>query len=56
MSNSNASRRMSGIDSTDLSTHVDSCLRELIDRGYAKLTIDGYGRGLDHFSRWATPT
>jgi hypothetical protein len=32
---------MSGIDSTDLYTHVDSCLRELIDRGYAKLTIDG---------------
>jgi integrase/recombinase XerD len=54
MSNSNASRRMCGIDSTDLSTHVDSCLRELIDRGYAELTIDGYRRGLGHFSRWVT--
>ncbi len=54
MSNSSASRRMSRIDHTDLSMHVDSCLRELMDRGYARHTIDGYRRGLAHFSRWVT--
>jgi integrase/recombinase XerD len=54
MSNSTASRGMSGIDCTSLSTHVDACLHELIDRGYAKRTIDRYRRGLDHFARWAT--
>jgi hypothetical protein len=54
MSNSTASRGMSNIDYTDLSTHVDACLHELIDRGYAKRTIDRYRCGLDHFSRWVT--
>jgi integrase/recombinase XerD len=54
MSNSSASRRMPRIDHTDLSMDVDSCLRELIDRGYARLTIDRYRRGLAHFSRWVT--
>jgi integrase/recombinase XerD len=54
MSNSSASRRMPCIGYVDLSMHVDSCIRELIDRGYAKPTIDGYRRGLGLFSRWVT--
>ena len=54
MSNSTASRRMSSIDYIGLSTHVDACLHELVDRGYAKRTIDLYRRGLDHFSHWVT--
>ena len=54
MSNSTAARRISGIDYTALSTHVDECLHELIDRGYAKWTVDRYRCGLNHFSRWMT--
>ncbi len=54
MSNSSASRRMPRFGYVDLSMHVDSCIRELIDRGYAKPTINGYRRGLGLFSRWVT--
>jgi hypothetical protein len=42
MSNSAASPRISNIDYTGLSTHVDACLHKLVDRGYAKRTIDRY--------------
>jgi Phage integrase, N-terminal SAM-like domain len=54
MSKSSASRRMPRFGYVDLSMHVDSCIRELIDRGYAKPTINGYRRGLGLFSRWVT--
>jgi integrase/recombinase XerD len=54
MSYSTTSRGRSGIDYTGLSTHVDACLHELIERGYAKRTIDRYRCALDHFSRWVT--
>ena len=54
MSKRNASKQMFSIDDADLSAHVDACLHELLKRGYAKLTIDQYRRGLDHFSHWVT--
>lgn len=37
-----------------VSAHVGACLHELIDQGYAKLTVDRYRCGLAHFSHWLT--
>ena len=54
MSKPTASRQTFNIDFTALSAHVDACLHELIDRGYAKQTMDQYRRGLHHFCYWVT--
>jgi hypothetical protein len=31
---------------------VHACVHQLIDRGYAKLTVNRYSCGLAHFSHW----
>lgn len=52
MSRSTARRQTFSIDISGLPMHVDACIRELIERGYASLTIENYRRGLNQFSRW----
>ena len=48
------SKQRPSVDANALSAHVGSCLHELIDQGYAKLTVDRYRCGLGHFSPWST--
>src|SRR5215467_9577749 len=54
MLGSTAPKRVSRGDNSDLSAHIAACLHELVDQGYAKLTIDMYRGSLGHFSYWAT--
>src|SRR5258708_1547164 len=48
------SKQRPSVDANALSAHVGACLHELIDQGYAKLTVDRYRCGLGHFSHWLT--
>jgi integrase/recombinase XerD len=52
MSRSTACRRTFSINTSDLPAHVDACVRELMERGYASFTIENYRRRLNQFSRW----
>ena len=54
MLGSTAPERVSRGDNSDLSAHIAACLHELVDQGYAKLTIDMYRGSLGHFSYWVT--
>jgi site-specific recombinase XerD len=54
MLGSTAPKRVSRGDYSDLSAHIAACLHELVDQGYAKLTIDMYRGSLGHFSYWVT--
>src|SRR5215471_4358565 len=54
MLGSTAPKRVSRGDNSDLSAHIAACLHELVDQGYAKLTIDMYRGSLGHFSYWVT--
>jgi integrase/recombinase XerD len=54
MSDSAVSKRVSRGNNSDLSTHIAECLDELVDRGYAELTVDQYRGSLRHFYHWVT--
>jgi integrase/recombinase XerD len=54
MLGSTAPERVSRGDNSDLSAHIAACVHELVDQGYAKLTIDMYRGSLGHFSYWVT--
>jgi integrase/recombinase XerD len=54
MVNSIASKRASRGDNRDLSADIATCLDQLIDQGYAELTVNQYRSSLRHFSHWVT--
>jgi integrase/recombinase XerD len=54
MLDSNASKRASRGDNRDLSADIATCLDQLIDQGYAELTVNQYRGSLRHFSHWVT--
>jgi integrase/recombinase XerD len=54
MSDPKISKRRPSADANALSAHIGACVHELIDQGYAKLTVDRYRCALRHFSHWLT--